>query len=55
MWTTKELARCGKTFINADLKLEDFCDDIDLGHDIYDTFYTYDFSQLKDLFILISV
>ena len=35
MWTTKELARCGKSFINGDLKLEDFCDDIDLGHDIY--------------------
>ena len=30
MWTDKELARIGKTFINGDSKLEDFCDQTDI-------------------------
>ena len=30
MWTTKELERIGKTYINGDLKLEDICDTVDI-------------------------
>ena len=30
MWTEKELARIGKTFIDGDAKLEKFCDPFDL-------------------------
>ena len=33
MWTEKEIARCGKTFINGENKLEDFCLPADLGLD----------------------
>ena len=30
MWSDKELARIGKTFINGDSKLENFCDPFDI-------------------------
>ena len=31
MWTSKEISRAGETFINKENKLEDFCDEVDLG------------------------
>ena len=33
MWSEKELSRIGKTFINGENKLEDFCGLADLGTD----------------------
>lgn len=35
MWTEKEISRAGETFINSENKLEDFCDNVDLGKFTY--------------------